>query len=210
MDIFTVLFRISLTFIASLLFGLERQRAHKPTGFGTFIFVSIGACALAITSITLAPDDPQTLLAATVTGIGFLGAGALVRTTDKIFGFTTAAAIWVFAILGLLLGTGEYIAAGGLYFLMWAVIGIDRMLERRGVGSYQRKMAITTNKIISTTSFKEIFDKNSVNYRVIDYTVDKTLGTQSIACLIEGRKEDINRLPQDLLKEVWLASCRIE
>src|SRR2546428_13706698 len=76
-----------------------------PVGFGTFIFVSTGAAALAILAIDLEADNPLTLLGGVITGIGFLGAGALIRANDRVFGFTTAALVWAMAALG--------VAAGG-------------------------------------------------------------------------------------------------
>ena len=93
MLISTVLFRFSVAFVASFLFGFVRQRMGKPIGFGTFIFLAQGSCALALTAITLQSDNPLPLLSAIVTGIGFLGAGALFRSGERVVGFTSAATI---------------------------------------------------------------------------------------------------------------------
>ncbi|PIZ52062.1 hypothetical protein COY27_01765 [Candidatus Woesearchaeota archaeon CG_4_10_14_0_2_um_filter_33_13] len=210
MEYLELILRFILTFVAALLFGLERQRSHKPIGFGTFIFVSIGACALSIVAVIIVPENPLPLLGAIVTGIGFLGAGALIKTTDKIFGFTTAAAIWSFAILGLIIGVGQYFIAGLVYFFIWIIIIVDNILKKKGIGSYQRRMILTTNKIINNNHIKEVFDKNFVTYKVIEYFIDRTAKTLSFTLLVEGRKENINHLPQDLLKEEWLNTCRIE
>jgi putative Mg2+ transporter-C (MgtC) family protein len=90
--------RFALTFLIAFAFGYARQRGHKPIGFGTFIFVATGACALALTAVNRAPANPLPLLAAVVTGIGFLGAGALIRSGDQIKGFKSAASIYLSAI----------------------------------------------------------------------------------------------------------------
>ena|SRR5659263_171028 len=100
MELLIILLRLTLTFALSLIFGYERQRSHKPIGFGTFIFVSVGSCGLAITA-TILSENPLPLLGSVVTGIGFLGAGALIKTNEKTFGFTTAASVWLFAIFGI-------------------------------------------------------------------------------------------------------------
>ncbi|MCX6706574.1 MAG: MgtC/SapB family protein [Candidatus Woesearchaeota archaeon] len=150
-----ILFRFAITFVLSFLYGLERQRAHKPTGFGTFIFVAVGSCGLAITAMTMNTDNPLSLLSAIVTGIGFLGAGALIKTTDKIFGFTTAASIWVFAIFGLIIGVGDYLVGMIIYALVWVIILSDNYLEKKGIGSYQRKILITTNRIMNEKDVRE-------------------------------------------------------
>jgi len=87
MELSIILLRLTITFALSLIFGYERQRSHKPIGFGTFIFVSLGSCGLALTA-TILNDNPLPLLGSIVTGIGFLGAGALIKTNEKTFGLT--------------------------------------------------------------------------------------------------------------------------
>lgn len=210
MENLELILRFVITFVAALLFGLERQKSHKPIGFGTFIFVAVSSCALSIVATIIVPDNPLPLLGAIVTGIGFLGAGALIKTTDKIFGFTTAAAIWAFAILGLIIGGGHYFVAGIVYFFIWVVIIVDNVLKNKGIGSYQRRMIITTNKIINNAQINGVFEKNFVAYKVIEYFIDRNSKTLSFTLIVEGSKENINHLPQDLLKEEWLNTCRIE
>src|SRR5207249_9333948 len=76
--------RLVIVFLLAFGIGLERQLRRKPVGFGTFVFVSTGACALAILSVDLEDQNPLPLLGGVITGIGFLGAGALsVRTTGS-------------------------------------------------------------------------------------------------------------------------------
>lgn len=138
----TVLFRFAFALILSFAFGVARQKLGKPIGFGTFIFVALGSCALALTAIMLNSGSPHALLGSIVTGIGFLGAGALFRTADRIVGFTSAATIWVFAVFGLTVGVGEYLVASLLYLSIWAVISIDQWMETRWFGVYQRKLVV--------------------------------------------------------------------
>jgi len=208
MDISTIIGRFALTFLLALVFGLDRQRAHKPIGFGTFTFVSAGSCGLAIIAVSLHSDNPLPLLAAIVTGIGFLGAGALIKTTDKIFGFTSAASIWVFAILGLLIGVGEYIIGLSMYTIVWIVIGIDRFLEHRGVGSYQKKLIITTNRMISNEDIQSVVGQQ--HYKIVSIDIDKKEKRSVITLLADGRKEDINNIPKKLSKMDWLDSFKME
>src|SRR2546426_7712388 len=81
---------VRLLFVFGLAFsvGLERQLHRKPVGLGTFIFVSMGAATLAILAITLEEDNPLPLLGGVITGIGFLGAGAPIRSDDRVFRVT--------------------------------------------------------------------------------------------------------------------------
>ncbi len=207
------LLRFFITFILSFLFGIWRQKSHKPVGFGTFVFVSVGSCALAITALNLAAvgaDNPLPLLSAIVTGIGFLGAGALIKTTDKIFGFTSAATIWLFAIFGLIIGVGEYLIGIIIYTLVGIVVFYDIHLEKKGIGSYQKKIVITTNEIISEKEIKEILSINASKYKLTFLEVDKKNNKLSFTYLIEGTKEQINKIPKNLFEKDWFESCRIE
>lgn len=208
MEIQTILIRFLITFLLSILFGLERQRAHKPIGFGTFIFVSIGSCGLAITALLLNAQNPLPLLAAIITGIGFLGAGALIKTTDKIFGFTTAASIWVFSIIGLVIGVGEYLIGILMYISVFSIIFIDRYLEEKGIGSYQKKISIVTNKNIRTEEISSALETKK--YKIISIDIDKVSNKFSIMLLVEGTKVDINQIPKKLFKADWVESFKIE
>src|SRR3989338_11200996 len=89
MEINLIVLRLLPVLIGSLFFGLIRQKLHKPISFGTFTFVSFGSCALALLSLVIPGGSPLLLVGSIVTGIGFLGAGALMRTPDKTLGFTS-------------------------------------------------------------------------------------------------------------------------
>src|SRR5436309_1836278 len=138
-------FRLLLVFALAFGIGLERQIRRKPVGFGTFIFVSTGAAALAILAIDLESDNPLTLLGVVITGIGFLGAGALIRANDRVFGFTTAALVWAMAALGVAAGAGLYLLVIVNYTIVWAVVITDRFLEGRGFGSHARIFSNSRN-----------------------------------------------------------------
>ncbi len=153
---YTYILRLFASFIFSLIFGIERQLSHKPIGFGTFIFVSTGSCALSIIALSLTPENPLPLLSSIVTGIGFLGAGALIKTSDRIFGFTSAASIWIFAILGLTIGVGNYSISLVIYAIIWIVLFVDKYFESKSLGSYQKKLYITLNKRYSKKELKKM------------------------------------------------------
>ncbi len=211
MDVETILIRFGITFLLALVFGFERQRSHKPIGFGTFIFVAIGSCGLGIIALSIPADNPLVMLGAIVTGIGFLGAGALIKATDKIFGFTTAASIWVFAIFGLMIGLGEYLMGSLTYGAIWFVVLFDRYLEAKAIGSYQRRLVITTCKLVSEKEIKDMFLRSRITkYKLITTFVEKPTTKLSKTYLIEGRKEDINKIPQNLLDKDWFESCKLE
>jgi putative Mg2+ transporter-C (MgtC) family protein len=211
MEVSVILLRLIITFVLSLIFGIDRQRSHKSIGFGAFIFVSMGACVLSITATVIDSENPLPLLGAIVTGIGFLGAGALIKTNEKTFGFTTAASIWLFAIFGIVIGVGQYIIAISVYILIWIVIYFDKLFEKRGIGYYQKKLIINTNRTIDEIELRNQLSSIGIKrYKFISVEADKRNNKVSITYLIEGTAEDISRIPKALFEIDWFDSCKIE
>ncbi|MBI2145859.1 MgtC/SapB family protein [Candidatus Woesearchaeota archaeon] len=203
-----VLLRLGIVFVCSLLFGLVRQKLHKPIGFGTYIFVAIGSGGLSLVAITIHTDNPLPLLGSIVTGIGFLGAGALIRNSDRITGFTSAASIWVFAIFGLLIGLGQYFLGLLIYGTTWIVMGIDMYLEKKSIGAYQKKLTVVTTKLIPTNELTKLF--TGYKHKLLHVEVNKTANTMTITFYVEGTKGEINQLPHLLLNQPWFGSCKVE
>ena len=114
--------RLVLSMVLSGLIGIEREYHHKPAGLRTNVMVGLGSCLLTIASVR-AVDlvhgpgisvDPTRIAAQIITGIGFIGAGAILRpTNDKgsVVGLTTAATLWVVSGLGIAIGLGFYAEA---------------------------------------------------------------------------------------------------
>ncbi len=98
------------------LIGLERDWSGHPAGLRTNMLVSIGSCLFTILSIHAFPlrgtaQDTARIAAQIVTGIGFLGAGALIQSRGGVRGMTTAATIWLVAAIGMAVGTNAYFLA---------------------------------------------------------------------------------------------------
>ncbi len=197
-----------IVFLMSFLFGLERQLTNKPAGLGTFIFVAIGSCALGSLSVSLSPDNLLVIVGGVVTGIGFLGAGALIKTSDKIFGFTTSASIWIFSIIGLCIGLGQYVVGSMMYVIVWAVIIADRALELKGIGSYQRKVTLQTNVIIDRREVINIF--KPYKWKLLSSETDKTRKKMCITYLISCPRNYVGPLTSKLVKLNWVKEFRIE
>jgi len=104
------LLKILLAVLIGGLIGLEREYREKAAGLRTLIFICMGATVFTIFSATLGGDghDPGRIAAQIVTGIGFLGAGVIIRENGRVVGITTAATIWLVAALGMGLGIGKY------------------------------------------------------------------------------------------------------
>ena len=105
--------RLLLTLVLSGLIGLERQVHRRDAGLRTHILVALGSCLIMLTSLYVfdiykaqVSLDPARIAAGVVTGIGFLGAGTIIRESDGVRGLTTAASLWVAAGIGLAVGVG--------------------------------------------------------------------------------------------------------
>jgi putative Mg2+ transporter-C (MgtC) family protein len=93
--------------------GLEREYRQKPAGLRTNILIAVGSALFTILSIEMTGKvgDPSRVAGQIVTGIGFLGGGAIMRNRDTVHGMTTAATIWVNAAVGVAAGMGQYALA---------------------------------------------------------------------------------------------------
>lgn len=203
-----VLLKFAIVLAMSLIFGLERQYSNRPVGFGTFIFVSTGACTLAVLPSFLGPDFSIGIIGAVVTGVGFLGAGALIKTSEKVAGFTTAASIWIFSIIGLAIGFGQYALGGIAYIVTLFVVVIDRTLDSFGAGTYQRKVFINADGILSKEQVLSVFGKNKWN--LLDCKIDKKNKKSSFVYLVTMDRSYVGVLNQKLLSAKWVESFDIE
>ena len=117
--------------------GIEREYRQKPAGLRTNILIAVGAALFTIISLTLtsAVDDRSRVAGQIVTGIGFLGGGAIMRYRDTVHGMTTAATIWVNAAIGVASGAGQYTLAAFTAALTLVVLvvlpPIETYFERR-------------------------------------------------------------------------------
>ena len=102
--------RLLLAVAIGGLIGAEREVRRKSAGFRTNILIALGSAIFTICSLTLGHGigDPGRIAAQIVTGIGFLGAGAILRNRSGVHGLTTAATVWVNAALGIAAGGGQY------------------------------------------------------------------------------------------------------
>jgi putative Mg2+ transporter-C (MgtC) family protein len=117
------------------LLGVERESRRKSAGFRTNILISLGACVFTMVGTSFGGGDPSRVTAQIVTGIGFLGGGAILHSGNRVHGMTTAAMIWVNAALGAAFGLGHLRLGlmGGLFTLavLLVLTPIERMIEAR-------------------------------------------------------------------------------
>jgi putative Mg2+ transporter-C (MgtC) family protein len=129
--------RLLLAAVLGGALGLEREWRNKDAGLRTNILIAIGAALFTLMSIELSGGrgDPGRVAAQVVTGIGFLGAGAIMRTDAGIQGLTTAATIWVNAAVGVAAGGGSYhlavIATGVTLITLLVLQPIEKYIDYR-------------------------------------------------------------------------------
>ena len=139
-----IVIRLTVATVVSTLIGVEREWHEKPAGIRTNVMVGLGACLITLASVQtpslwpeFRPIDPGRIAAQIVSGIGFIGAGAILRSNQgAIVGLTTAATLWVVAGLGMAVGFGFYVealVAAILVFFTFIVLGqmVDRVRHVR-------------------------------------------------------------------------------
>jgi putative Mg2+ transporter-C (MgtC) family protein len=131
------LMRRAVSFILSGVIGIEREISGKVAGLRTHMLVGMGATLYAALSILVRAGtgtiDPSRIAAQVVTGIGFIGAGAIFRDEDKIRGLTTASDIWVMGAIGLAVGLGYFLLASFTTFLVLIALIGGAWLEKKAL-----------------------------------------------------------------------------
>ena len=188
-------------FLASLfggLIGLERELHGRPAGFRTHLLVSLGSCLFVVASIQFytiygnfngnvgVGVDPGRVAAQVVTGIGFLGAGAIIREKASIRGLTTAACLWVAAAIGLSCGIGMFGAA-----LMVTGFSLVSLLLLKKLESKLSRDAYVHVKIWSADQVgqKERIEKlmSDCHMQIVDLSFEKDMGKREVYLEFELR-----------------------
>lgn len=142
LGVWDVFLRMLCSMAVGMVIGTEREYSNRPAGMRTHILVALGACAVMLTGQMVfaqysgygATPDPARLAAQVITGVGFLGAGTIMREGPTVRGLTTAASLWAVACLGVAAGGGYYaIALVGMVFI-FITLTIFEMLQNRLMG----------------------------------------------------------------------------
>lgn len=137
--------RILLAVVAGGVIGLEREFRDKAAGFRTLIFICLGAAMFTLFSVKLAGDkDPTRIAANIVSGVGFLGAGVILREGGKVIGLTTASTIWLTAALGMGIGGGAlpltFLAIVLILTTLWIFPRFEHWVDSRQDACHYRAM----------------------------------------------------------------------
>jgi putative Mg2+ transporter-C (MgtC) family protein len=189
-----VLAKLLLATVLGGAIGLERELAGKPAGLRTNILICIGAALFTQLSVDIARigftadgrpyGDTTRIAAQIVSGIGFLGAGAILHGEGAVIGLTTAATVWVVAAVGAAVGAGAYIdAAGGTVLIMLVLVGL-RPVERRLSAKRRRVRATLRVKPgLDFDTFADVIQGNGVHiysHRSFEHDTDRTFEMELI------------------------------
>ncbi|MGC8942734.1 MAG: MgtC/SapB family protein [Caldisericia bacterium] len=169
--------RLLISIILGALIGIERERRNRPAGLRTHVLVSLGSALFTITSIQFSKMyggvDPSRVAANIVTGIGFLGAGTIMREGLTVRGLTTAATIWVSSAIGLSCGMGYYIPAIITSISTFLILILLRNLEYIKFGKFEGNKKIfnvkVTDKPGQLGKIGTIFGKYGIHIRNVKF-----------------------------------------
>lgn len=151
------IFKLLLSLVLGSIVGFERKRKGQSAGLRTFALIAMGATLAMLLSIYVPQEylglkngDPGRIAAQVISGIGFLGAGAIIQMKGSVKGLTTAAGIWMVATLGMAVGVGMYLVSIiATILILFILVQLERIEHKVNMGSESRIIRIKTGCIIT-------------------------------------------------------------
>lgn len=177
----STIIRLTISLILGIVIGYERQIRRRDAGLRTFSLICTGSTGAMLISIWIPqiyPDflngDPGRIAAQVLTGIGFLGAGAIMRGKGSVQGLTTAACIWQTAVIGLAVGAGLYSGAIiATLFTIFVLVTVEKLEQKLFIDGANRVLIIKyADASPDFDSLKEIINKSSAKVNNITYSID--------------------------------------
>ncbi len=199
MAFMVIIGRLALAAVCSGLIGYERESARKAAGLRTFTLVGVGAAVFSIVSIIGFEGPDQSRIAAQiVTGVGFLGAGAIFRDGVFVSGLTTAAGLWVVASIGMAAGSGSYeLAIIGTAVTLAALYGlraIDAAIYRRKVKSRAR-LEVDITDVTKLEALLKFIHRVDPDAEQLDF---KRTGDNTGMMVVDCKQSDVDMLSEML------------
>jgi putative Mg2+ transporter-C (MgtC) family protein len=204
-----LMIRLCLAALLGSVLGFERERHGRPAGLRTHLLVSLGASAFMILSPLVAemgkgiPADPGRIAAQIVSGIGFLGAGAIVKEGVSIRGLTTAACLWIAAAIGMTAGAGFYLEAVFICGLAMVALVIFPQIESHLKKHSYRVLEITTPLAVDVDEILSVIKAQEGRVLRIDINRDYTCDTLTITLVIRLLTKDLtNKYGQEIVEAI--------
>lgn len=164
-------FKLLLSMILGSIVGFERKRKGQTAGVRTFALISMGATLAMLLSIYIPQEylglkngDPGRIAAQVLSGIGFLGAGAIIQMKGSVRGLTTAAGIWMVATIGLAVGVGMYLLSViATLLILFILVQLESFEHRMNMSSNSRIIRIKVSQIVEDiTPYRNVLANNSI------------------------------------------------
>lgn len=211
-----MLLRLAVSMLLGGAIGFEREQDSQPAGLRTHMILVMGSCLAMILSINIGAEngtDPARLAAQVISGIGFLGAGAILRSGFNVKGLTTATTVWTTAIIGLAVGYGYYWVGAFTTVLVLVVLTLVSIFEkkfiRRNVVRVIKVDAMDVPNIFRSVR-KEI-SRNAV--QILSYKTQRSLKSGHVRVEFIARlerNEKIENLMETISKIDGVRNIRIE
>lgn len=178
-----IIIRLCLGFVAGAIIGLERSSHHQVAGLRTHILICTGSVLLMLLSIWIPQElsakgtgDPGRIAAQVVSGIGFLGAGAILRLGNNVRGLTTAASLWLIAAVGLAIGAGMFLAAAAAVVISLITLVLLNKFEKKVFPSERNKIIEVTYKTSIPDTKEAMNILKSFGVRIQSIDMDQSIG----------------------------------
>ena len=199
-----IILRIGLSLVLGGIIGFERERDSQPAGLRTHMILVVGACLAMILSVNIAfkaGTDPTRLAAQVVSGIGFLGAGAILRSGFNVKGLTTATTMWTMAIVGLAVGAGYYAVSAITTAVLMIVLSLLDVFEKRFV-----RINIIRNLVIDVHERKGVLREvrktmTQIADQIIDFSVKKSVKSKHLRIEVAARFNRSDKV-EDLVEQI--------
>ncbi len=180
------MFRLLLSMILGMVVGAERKRKGQVAGIRTFALISMGACLAMLLSIYvpqvylgLKNGDPGRIAAQVITGIGFIGGGAMIHMKGAVKGLTTAAGIWMTAIIGMAVGIGMYMCSiGATLLILMTLVSFEQYEKRKKMGQESKVIGLTVEGVLENINdYKRVFNEADVHLSTffVEYDYDRNV-----------------------------------
>lgn len=127
---FVIALQVILAAVLSMVVGWDREQKRREAGLRTHMLIGLGSCLFTALSIHAFPGgDPGRVASQILPGLGFLGAGAILKEGANVQGLTTAASLWVTAAMGMAVGTGAWFLAICISLMVWFVLAVVQRLK---------------------------------------------------------------------------------
>ena len=216
-QIYFILRLVEAAFLGGLV-GLERERSNQPAGLRTHIILCLGSALIMEVSMRVAAgsptNDPGRIAAQVVSGIGFLGAGAILRMGASVRGLTTAASIWTTAGIGLAVGAGYHLEAISVVVIMLLALGVLKKYGRRLSGRRRFKLLeVEVSEADDEEVFRELEDILSDEHcdvREMDVKKDPDNGSMRIRVQITAPHNfDPSHLVESLTRQTYVVRAEV-